>query len=94
MYNGYTQIQVGLGCKYTDCISAEDKEPLTTTTTTTTTTNECPVYDIKQSDGEDPVMLEIGECRISLHCHCSQVHSDPGVVAPDKCPVYRSNRSI
>ena len=39
--------------------------------------NECPGYDTKQSDGEVPVMLELWECGISLHCHCSQVHSDP-----------------
>ena len=32
--------------------------------------NECPRYDIKQSDGEIHVMLE-------LHCHDSQAHSLP-----------------
>ena len=37
--------------------------------------NECPGYDTKQSNGEDPVMLELEECRVPLHCHRSQVHS-------------------
>ena len=32
--------------------------------------SECPRYDIKQSDGEVPVILE-------LHCRCSRVHSGP-----------------
>ena len=34
--------------EYTDCTSAEG-----------TPLNECPAYDIKQSDGEVPVMLEL-----------------------------------
>ena len=44
----------------TDCISAGEED----------FPNECPVYDIKQSDGEVPVMLE-------LYYHHSRVHSDP-----------------
>ena len=36
-----------------DCISAEEYEP----------PNECPGYDIKQSDGEVPVMLELWEMQ-------------------------------
>ena len=39
--------------------------------------NECPVYDNKQSDGEVPMMQEIGECRTHFYSHCSQVHSGP-----------------
>ena len=39
--------------------------------------NECPRYDTKQSDGEVPVMLELWECGVPLHDHCSQVHSGP-----------------
>ena len=35
--------------EYTDCISAEWLD----------FPNECPEYDTKQSDGEDPVMLEL-----------------------------------
>ena len=39
--------------------------------------NECLGYDIKQYDWEAPVMLELSECRVLLHCHRSQVHSGP-----------------
>ena len=31
-----------------------------------------------------------GECKVPLHCHCSQVQ---GVVAPDKGPIYGLNRT-
>ena len=34
-----------------------------------------------------------GECGVPLHCHRSQVHSGPGVVAPDKGPIYGLNRT-
>ena len=34
-------------------------------------------YDIKQSDGEVPVRLGLWEYRVSLYCHCFQVHSGP-----------------
>ena len=36
--------------EYTDCFTVEGLEP---------TPNVCPGYDIKQSDGEIPVMLEL-----------------------------------
>ena len=36
---------------------------------------EYPDCDSKSSTGEAPA-LEIGECEVPLHCHCSQVHSD------------------
>ena len=29
--------------------------------------NKCPGYDIKQSDGEAPVMLELWGCEVLLH---------------------------
>ena len=41
--------------KYTDCTSAEGED----------SSNECPRYDIKQSDGEVPVMLELWGMRIA-----------------------------
>ena len=50
--------------EYTDCTSAEVRHP-----------NECPRYGTKQSDGEVPVMLESGKCRVLLQCHRSQFHS-------------------
>ena len=38
--------------------------------------NKCPGYDIKQPNGEAPVMLELwGNAEYPLHCHHSQVHS-------------------
>ena len=46
MFNPYLQLAV----EYTDCISAEESNPHTP---------ECLRYDIKQSDGEAPVMLEL-----------------------------------
>ena len=33
---------------------------------------ECPGYGTKESDDETPVMLELWECGVPLHCHCSQ----------------------
>ena len=38
--------------EYTDCISAEGVR---------SSPNKCPGYDTKQSDGEAPVILELGE---------------------------------
>ena len=35
-----------------------------------------PGYDTKQSEGKVSVMLKLWECRVPLHCHRSQVHSD------------------
>ena len=46
-----------------------------------TPANECPGYDTKQSDGEASVMLP--SLRSPLW---------PGVVAPDKGPIYELNR--
>ena len=43
--------------------------------------NECPAYDTKQSDDEVPVILELKEGSVPLHC--SQVQSQLCVVAPD-----------
>ena len=40
------------------------------------TGNECPGYDIKQSDGETPVMLELWGIWNTFHCYRSQVNSD------------------
>ena len=47
-----------------------------------TTTNGCPGYDTKQSDGEIPVMLELGECGVPLHWYSGLLW--PGEVAPDR----------
>ena len=41
--------QLAGAVEYTDCISAEEWD----------SPNKCPVYDLKQSDGEAPVMLKL-----------------------------------
>ena len=51
--------------EYSDWISVEVESP-----------NDCPRYDIKQSDGEVLVMLELCGMQVPLYCHRSQVHSD------------------
>ena len=50
-----------------DCTSEEELDSL----------NECLGHDSKQSDGKVPVIPERWQCRALLHCHRSQVHSDP-----------------
>ena len=70
----YVQMQFAQSAgavEYTDCFSAEGQD---------TPHNGCPDYDIKQSDGEVPVMLELWGMRIpSLPGPLW-----PGVVAPDR----------
>ena len=78
------QIALSAGAvEYTDCFAAEGEN----------LPSEYPVYDAKQSDGEVPVMLELWGMR-----SCSSLPSLPrplwlGVVAPDKGPIYESNRT-
>ena len=70
--------------EYTDCFSAEGQD---------SPPNECPIYDNKQSDGEVPVMLELWGMwsTPSLPSHPGPLW--PGVVAPDKGPIYGLNRT-
>ena len=58
-----------------------------------TTPNECPGYDSKQSDGEVPVML--GPWGLGSTPSLSLLSGPlwPGVVAPDKGPIYGLNRT-
>ena len=60
--------------EYTDYISAEDKH----------FPNECPAFDIKQSDGEAPLMQEI--LGKSSNPSLPSFHGPlwPGVVVPDR----------
>ena len=44
----------------------------------------CPGYDTKQSDGEDPVMLEFGGMRSTLSLPLLPGSLRPEVVAPDR----------
>ena len=67
--------------EYTDCFSAEEKEP----------PNECPDYDTKQSDGEVRVMLELWGMRSTPLLASLPSPLWPGVVAPDKSPIYWLN---
>ena len=62
--------------EYTDCISAEGKDPLPP--------NECPVYDTKQSDGEVPVMLGLCGMQSTPSLPLLPGPLWPGVVAPDR----------
>ncbi len=69
--------------EYTDCFSAEGKTP---------PPNGCPVYDTKQSDGEIPAMLELWGMRSTPSLPSLPGPLWPGVVAPDKGPIYGLNR--
>ena len=46
--------------------------------------NECPGYDIKQSDGETPVMLELWGLQSTLSLPLLQGYLWPGAVALDR----------
>ena len=54
---------------------------------------ECPVFDTKQSGCEFPVMLELWEMRSTPLLTSLPGPLWPGVVAPDKGPIYRSNKT-
>ena len=56
--------------------------------------NECPGYDAKQSDGKVPVMLELWGIRSTPLLPSLPGPLWPGVVAPDKGPIYGLNRNI
>ena len=53
----------------------------------------CPGYDTKQSDGEVPVMLEVRGMRSTSSLPSLPGPLCPGVVAPDKGPIYGLNRT-
>ena len=55
--------------------------------------NECPGYDTKQSDGEVPVMLELWGMWSTLSLPSLPSSLWPGVVVPDKGPVYGLNKT-
>ena len=70
--------------EYTDCTSAEGKTPIL---------NECPGYDTKQSDGGVPAVLELWGMRSTPSLPSLPGPLWPGVVAPDKGPIYGLNRT-
>ena len=55
--------------------------------------NECPRYDTKQSDGEVPVMLRLWEMRSTASLPSLPGLLWPGLVAPDKGPIFGSHRT-
>ena len=55
--------------------------------------NECPGYDTKQSDGEVPAVLELWGMRSTPSLPSLPGPLWPGVVAPDKGPIYGLNRT-
>ena len=57
------------------------------------TPNECPGYDIKQSDGEVPAMLDLWRMRSTPSLPSLPGPLWPGVIAPDKGHIYGLNRT-
>ena len=55
--------------------------------------NDCPRYDIKQFDVKAPVMVEFGEMQSTPSLPSLQGPLWSAVVAPDKVPIYASNRN-
>ena len=55
--------------------------------------NECPGKDTKQSDGEAPLMLEFWEMWNTPSLPSLPGPLRPGVVAPDKGPIYGLKRA-
>ena len=72
--------------EYTDCTSAEGYDPHPHP-------NECPVYDTKQSDSEVPAVQELWGMRSTPSLPSLPSPLWPRVVAPDKSPIYGSNRT-
>ena len=70
---GHSLNQTAGAVEYANCISAEVLNPL----------NECPGYDIKQSDGEAPVMLELWGMGSTPSLSLLPGPIWPEVVAPD-----------
>ena len=74
--NSREEAQFPGSVEYTDFVSAEWVRPLSP--------NECPRYDIKQSDDEAPALEFGGNVGVSLHCHFLPDLLTSGVVAPDR----------
>ena len=75
--------QLAGALEYTNCTSAEGERP---------SPQRVSWYDTKQSDGEVPVMFELWGMRSTLLLPSLPGSLWPGVVAPDKGPIYRLNR--
>ena len=78
----FTQLlPVGYACRIHRLLLGRGVTPL----------NECPGYDNKQSDGEVPAMLELWGMRSTPSLPSFPGPLWPGVVAPDKGPIYGLN---
>ena len=82
-FNGILFAQSAGTVEYTNCFSAQGED----------STNECPVYDTKQSDGEVPAILELWGMRSYPSLPSLPGPLWPGVVSPDKGPIYGLNRT-
>ena len=80
--NPNTNCPVGWGCRIHQLLLCRGVRP---------SPNECPGYDTKQSDGEVPAMLELWEMQSTPLLPLLPGPLCPGVVAPDKGPIYGSN---
>ena len=76
---------VGCGCRIHRLLLCREVRP--------PPPNECPGYDTKQSDGEVPAMLELWGMRSTPSLPSLPGPLWPGVVAPDKGPIYGLNRT-
>ena len=76
---------VGWGCRKHQLLLYRGVRP--------TLPNECPAYDTKQSDGEVPVMLGLWGMWSIPSLPSLPDPLWPGVVAPDKSPIYELNRT-
>ena len=75
---------IGLGCRIHPLLLCKGARP---------PTKECPGYDTKQSDGEVPAVLELWGMRSTPSLPSLPGPLWPGVVAPDKGPMYGLNRT-
>ena len=73
--NLYITAQLAWDVEYTDCIYSKSKNLLH---------NECPGYDIKQYDGEVPVILELWGMQSTPSLPSFPGLLKPGLVAPDR----------
>ena len=69
--------------EYTDCFSAEGQYPPMSVLDMT----------LKQSDGEVPALLELWGMRSTSSLPSLPGPLWPGVIAPDKGPIYGLNRT-
>ena len=80
----YFNCRVGWGCRIHRLLLCRGLRP---------PYNECPGYNTKQSNGEVPAMLKLWGMRSTPSLPSLPGQFWPGVVAPDKGPIYGLNRT-